>query len=70
MSNVYCPLPTFEVVSDEFFAHHIGSGRVSGIAGRDNITVGNVTVKSQQIGVVNKASNAGERVYVRLVGLD
>jgi hypothetical protein len=66
--QTYRPSPTFQLVPDEFFGEQLGSGKLSGLVGREDVTLGGVTVKGQQIGVANKTSQIGDGIDSGLVG--
>jgi hypothetical protein len=67
-SPTYTPSTTFHEISDMYFGEQLGAGRVSGLFGLEDVTLGGVTVTSQHIGVVNTSSNFGDGVYTGIVG--
>ncbi|KAE9366755.1 acid protease [Stipitochalara longipes BDJ] len=67
-SQTYTPSTTFHEIPDTYFGEELGAGRVSGLFGLEDVTLGGVTVTNQHIGVVNKSSNFGDGVYVGIVG--
>jgi hypothetical protein len=67
-SQTYTPSTTFHEISDMYFGELLGAGRVSGLFGLEDVTLGGITVTSQHIGVVNTSSNFGDGVYTGIVG--
>lgn len=54
---------------DQYFGVYYGAGIASGLLGHETVAIAGVTVPEQVIGVVNKASNAGDGFNSGLMGL-
>ncbi|OCL10720.1 acid protease [Glonium stellatum] len=68
-SYTYQTTSTFRPIQDVFFGEQLGAGRVSGVLGLDDVTLGSITVKGQHLGVANKSSNFGDGFYCGILGL-
>jgi hypothetical protein len=67
--KTYQPSSTFEPITGEFFGEQLGNGRVSGVLGREDVTIGGAIVKGQIVGIANVTSNPGDGVYSGIFGL-
>lgn len=62
--------PTFSLIADTNFNISYGDGEfLTGVMAHDTVTVGGLTVKKQEIGLVTKAAWDGDGVNTGLVGL-
>ncbi|KAI9881677.1 MAG: hypothetical protein M1823_006612, partial [Watsoniomyces obsoletus] len=59
---------TFEPVTNETFAVQYGSGNAVGTLGFDTVTVGNITVPKQKIGLVNMTTDVGDGLISGIIG--
>lgn len=60
---------TFEQIDDEYFGVYYGAGPVTGFTGYEEVTLGGIKVKRQQVGIVDESSlNQGDGVNSGLVG--
>ena len=66
--QTYQPSPTFQAVPDEFIGFQLGSGKLSGPFGREDVTLGGLTVKAQLIGIANMTSQNGYGIDSGIVG--
>lgn len=64
----YYPSSTFEPVTNETFAVQYGSGNAVGTLGFDTVTVGNITVPKQKIGLVNMTTDVGDGSISGIIG--
>lgn len=67
-ADTYDISPTFEQIADENFGVQYGTGIATGITGYEDITLGGITVKRQQVGVVNTAINPGDGIDSGIIG--
>ena len=66
----YTPSSTFRQIANENFNTDYGDGSfVAGIAGYDDVTLAGITVKDQEIGVVDYAGFAADGIESGLIGL-
>lgn len=64
----YYRSPTFEPVTNETFAVQYGSGNAVGTLGYDSVTIGNITVPKQKIGLVNMTDDVGNGRISGIIG--
>ena len=60
--------PTFEQIQNETFGVEYGVGFATGIVGFEDVTLGGITIKRQEVGIVNKATNPGDGINSGIVG--
>jgi hypothetical protein len=66
----YIPPPTFKPLEDQHFnISYIDSEFLNGPMGRENITLGGITVENQEFGLINVAAWAGDGLSSGLTGL-